>query len=85
LFPKAAAAFTPAARIPRQLSGTLQLRGNLKVRLPYKLLFDWLLLLLHKIFWDAKITPVSSENNQIISIKKYNYIRVQPIEGCTLL
>ena len=41
------------ARIPRQLSGTLQLRGNLKVRLPYKPLFDWMLLLLHKIFWDA--------------------------------
>jgi len=53
LFPKAAAAFTPAARIPRQLSGTLQLRENLKVRLTYKPLFDWMILLLHKIFWDA--------------------------------
>jgi hypothetical protein len=53
LFPKAAAAFTPAARIPRQLSGTLQLRGNLKVRLSIKPLFDWMILLLHKIFWDA--------------------------------
>ncbi|MGN0595181.1 MAG: hypothetical protein ACI4I6_08475 [Hominimerdicola sp.] len=70
MFPKAAAAFTPAARIPRQLSGTEQLRGNLKVRLPYKPLFDWMILLLHKLFWDAssfflKFAPESEQYHRL--------------------
>jgi len=59
LFPKTAEAFTPAARIPRQFSGTEQLRGNLKVCLPYKHLFDRMFLLLHKLFWDARRYAVS--------------------------